>query len=135
VPDVFAVTAIVLLLALLCAFLFVGDHWGYFRGEPEQKAGALLRQWLSPAQLTQYERTRRFEVEGSDTGRRYRIHRHAQLNVEELDERGDRVTFWCFAPEGNLPVDDIMLAQKIALETDERAALEIARRGRPNYGL
>jgi hypothetical protein len=57
------------------------------------------------------------------------------LNVEELDEHGDRVTFWCFAPEGNLPLDDIMLAQKIALETDERAALEIARRGRPNYGL
>ena len=27
--------------SIVC-FPFVGDHWGYFRGEPEQKAGALL---------------------------------------------------------------------------------------------
>jgi hypothetical protein len=70
---------------------------------------------------------------GSDSGKRYRIHRYAQMNIEELDERGAHVTVWCFAPEGNLPVDDIVLAQKIALETDERAALGIANHGRPIY--
>jgi hypothetical protein len=94
----------------------------------------LLRRWLSPAQLLQYERTGLFDVVGSDTGKRYRIHRHAQMNIEELDERGAYVTTWCFAPEGKLPVEDIMLAQKVALETDERAVLGIANRGRPAYG-
>jgi hypothetical protein len=48
------------------------------------------------------------------------------MNVDELDERGARVTVWCFKPEGYLPVGDIMLAQKVMLETNERAALVIA---------
>ena len=35
---------------------------------------------------------------------------------------------YCFVPEGTLPIGDVMLAQKIALETDERAALAVANR-------
>jgi hypothetical protein len=35
---------------------------------------------------------------------------------------------WCFVPEGNLVAGDVMLAQKIALETNERAALAVAYR-------
>jgi hypothetical protein len=133
-----AAVGLLLLSALLLAFLFE-DHladlllrryWVHpirWRREAEQRADTLLRRWLSPAQLVQYKRTGRFEVVGSDTGKRYRIHRYAQMNIEELDERGAYVATLCFAPEGNLPVDDIMLAQKIALETDERAVLGIAR--------
>jgi hypothetical protein len=56
------------------------------------------------------------------------------MNIEELDGGGAHVTTWCFAEEGKLPVEDIMLAQKIALETDERTVLGIANRGRPAYG-
>jgi hypothetical protein len=52
------------------------------------------------------------------------------MNIEELDERGSRVAVWCFLPEGRLALGDIMLAQKIALETNERAALAVANRGR-----
>jgi hypothetical protein len=98
--------------------------------EAEEKGRALLRRWLSPTQLEQYERTGNFEVVGSDSGKRYRIRRHAQMNIEELDARGLRVAVWCFLPKGTLPLGDIMLAQKIALETNERAALAIANRGR-----
>jgi hypothetical protein len=36
---------------------------------------------------------------------------------------------WCFGPEGELPIGDVMLAQKIALEKNERAALALANRG------
>jgi hypothetical protein len=132
-----AALGLLFLTTVVFATLFARDHWGHpirWRGEAEQRAGALLRRWLSPAQLAQYERTGRFEVVGSDTGKRYRIHPHKQMNIEELDERGAFVTSLCFAPEGNLPVDDIMLAQKIALETDERATLAIANRGQPAYG-
>jgi hypothetical protein len=34
---------------------------------------------------------------------------------------------WCFVPKDNLVAGDVMLAQKIALETDERGALAVAR--------
>jgi hypothetical protein len=33
---------------------------------------------------------------------------------------------WCFVPKDNLVAGDVMLAQKIALETDERGALAVA---------
>jgi hypothetical protein len=36
-----------------------------------------------------------------------------------------------FGPAGYLPLADNMLAQKIALETDEQAALAVANRGWP----
>jgi hypothetical protein len=35
---------------------------------------------------------------------------------------------WCFVPAGNLVPGDIMLAQKIALETNESGALSVARK-------
>jgi hypothetical protein len=139
--ELFAAVAGVALL-IVSALLFASvaalildrrrGHDIRWNGETDQKARALLRRWLSPAQLEQYEKMGHFEVVGSDSGKRYRIHRHPQMNIEEIDERGARVAFWCFVPEGNLPVGDIMLAQKIALETEERAALAIANRSPTN---
>ena len=46
------------------------------------------------------------------------------MNVYELNERGE--IGWCFVPNGYLPVGDIMLAQKIALESNELATLAVA---------
>jgi hypothetical protein len=40
------------------------------------------------------------------------------------------VNQWCFGPQGNLAVGDVMLAQKIALETMEVEALARANRNR-----
>jgi hypothetical protein len=96
------------------------------RGQAAEKAQALLMEWLSPAQLAQYESNGYFEVTGSHSGKRYRIRRREHMNVDELDESRARVAVWCFKPEGYLPVGDIMLAQKVMLETNERAALVIA---------
>ena len=53
------------------------------------------------------------------------------MNIDELDGEGSRVAVWCFGPTGNLPVGDNMLAQKIALETDEQAALAVVNPGWP----
>jgi hypothetical protein len=36
---------------------------------------------------------------------------------------------YCFGPEGELPIGDVMLAQKIALENNEQAVLALANRG------
>jgi hypothetical protein len=86
----------------------------------------LLKNWLSPAQLRSYEKYEYFEVIGSDSGGIYRIHHGKQANVEQLNSRGQPVCAWCFLPEGDLVPGDIMLAQKIALETNEREALAVA---------
>jgi hypothetical protein len=43
------------------------------------------------------------------------------MNIDEFDGRGRRIAVWCFGPEGHLPLGDVMLAQKLALETDEQA--------------
>ena len=98
------------------------------RREAEQKAGILLKGWLSPLQLAQYERDGTFDVTGSNSSKRYRIRRERQMNVDEYDERGRRIAVWCFGPEGCLPLGDFMLAQKLALEIDEQAALAVANR-------
>jgi len=89
---------------------------------------ALLKDWLSPTQREQYERELHFDVIGSTSGRRYRIHHGTQFNIEELDADGCGVAALCFAPEGPLAAGDVMLAQKIALETDEVTAVGIANR-------
>ena len=91
------------------------------------RALILLEEWLSPEQRACYDRFRYFDVVGSDTGTHYRIHHGTQTNIEELGH-GQRVCRWCFVPEGNLVAGDVMLAQKIALETNERAALAVAHR-------
>ena len=44
------------------------------------------------------------------------------------------VSGWCFVPNTYLVADDVMLAQKIALETDERAALAVAKSFSPKGG-
>ena len=99
---------------------------------PEGRSLRLLRQWLSPEQRTRLAESGYFEVAGCDTGRRYRIFAGAATNVCEVDGRGRPKLGLCFVPRGDLPIGDVMLAQKIALETDERGALAVARRFEPN---
>jgi hypothetical protein len=103
------------------------------RRKAEQRAYALLKRWLSPEQLVQLERQGYFEVRGSHSGTCYHIHRERNMNIEELDAGGSRVAVWCFGPAGCLPLGDNLLAQKIALETDEPAALAVANRGWPEH--
>ncbi|MGF6335225.1 hypothetical protein ABIB82_002429 [Bradyrhizobium sp. i1.8.4] len=86
----------------------------------------LLSAWLSPEQRSQFEKYRRFDVTGSDSGKRYRICYGTSTNVYEMDGRDRVVLGWCFRPVGSLVPGDVMLAQKIALETNERATLRVA---------
>jgi hypothetical protein len=52
------------------------------------------------------------------------------MNIEELTA-DDVIRRWCFAPEGASATGDVMLAQKIALETFELDALAIANHDAP----
>jgi hypothetical protein len=87
----------------------------------------LLREWLSPQQRQQLESLNHFDVIGCDSGKSYRIQHGVCQNVYELDGDGRPRIGWCFIPEGNLVPGDVMLAQKIALETDEGGALAVAK--------
>jgi hypothetical protein len=102
------------------------DRRGQMR--PDEKGISLLRSWLSPEQAKLWDSHRHFEVVGSDTGTRYRIRYGTAMNVEELDSCGKTIVQWCFIPEGDLVVGDVLLAQKVALETMEREALAAANR-------
>jgi hypothetical protein len=99
---------------------------------PEGRSLRLSRHWLSPAQGAQFAEKGYFEVVGGDTGKRYRIYAGAATNVCEVDVKGRQKVGLCFRPIGELPIGDVMLSQKIALENSESGALAVARRFVPN---
>jgi hypothetical protein len=86
-----------------------------------------LREWLSPEQLAQYDEKNYFEVTGCHTGKKYLVSHGSGMNVYELDDAGRPRMGWCFVPRVHLVAGDVMLAQKIALETDEQRALAVAK--------
>lgn len=94
----------------------------------QERGLRLLKEQLTPAQRTQYEAYRYFDVTGGSTGRRYRIRHGRQMNIDQLDRSGRRICGWCFYPQGGLVAGDVMLAQKTALEVFESEALRIANR-------
>src|SRR6267142_5403594 len=99
---------------------------GYGYGEREARGLELLKEWLSPEQFAQYDAKSYFEVTGCHSGKRYRISHGTSMNIYELDGAGRPRVGLCFVPKGYLVAGDVMLAQKIALETDERRALMVA---------
>ena len=102
---------------------------------PEGRSLRLLREWLSPLQRTQFANKGYFEVIGGDTAKQYRIYPGAMANVCEIDEKGRPRLGLCFRTMGELPIGDVMLAQKIALESCESSVLALARRFAPNLFL
>jgi hypothetical protein len=115
-----------LLWGSLVALLLTRNRVLYERAQSApaaQKAEALIREWLSSSQLYDYERRNKFEVTGS-AGGRYLI---ARGYIRDLDTGQDI----CFVPENwtVLPVADVMLARKIALESDEAGVVKVAFRG------
>ncbi len=94
----------------------------------------LLRSWLSPEQRAEFDTRGYFDVVGCDSGKRYRIRQGTSGNFNELDEYGRLGTGWCFVPLGGLVEGDVMLAQKIALETDEERALSVGNTSRDRFG-
>jgi hypothetical protein len=97
---------------------------------PEGRSLRLLREWLSPLQRTQFAKKGYFEVVGSDTGNR--IYPGTMSSVCEINEKGRPRLRLCFRTVGELPIGDVMLAQKIALENCESSVLAVARRFVPD---
>src|SRR6476660_4209657 len=104
------------------------ERYRAIKAAREARGIALMREWLSPAQRAQFDGSKFFEVVGCDSGCRFRIHYGRVTNVHQIDDAGEPVVGWCFVPSGGLVAGDIMLVQKIALETDEQATLAVANR-------
>ncbi len=111
----------------------VCELYRLYRGECAARAVRLLEDWLSSTQRQQFEAGRFFDVVGCDSGKRYRIHWGRSVNVFEIGETDRLKKGWCFAPVGNLVEANVMLAQKIALETSENKALALANRFSPRF--
>ncbi len=96
------------------------------------RAEALLLDHLDSDQIAEFRRSRCFIVQSRDGVRRYRIDYGKQGNVKLLGElpfHKDRaVATFCIHPDLTIPTEDCMLAQKLLLETDEKAFLRIANR-------
>jgi hypothetical protein len=125
--------AVPICLILVLLPVLVVDHRSRRHGrarskQAEEKAVALLWEWLTPEQKKQWRSGGVFEVIGCDTGTRYLITYASVMNVHQLDEAGLSVAQWCFVPKGDLAPGDVLLAQKIALETMERDVLALANR-------
>jgi hypothetical protein len=103
----------------------------WLRPRPDANSAALqlMSEVLSPEQRAQYNSHGFFDVTGGQTGKRYRIRFGSQMNVEELDASGRLVRGLCFIPKGGLPIGDILVAQKLALELMEEETLHVARPG------
>jgi hypothetical protein len=104
------------------------ERYNAIKDVREARGITLLREWLSPMQRAQFDASKSFDVVGCDSGRRYRILYGRVTNVHEIDDSGQPVTGWCFVPSEHLVTGDVMLAQKIALETNERTTLAAANR-------
>ncbi|MCP3465677.1 hypothetical protein NLN62_36300 [Bradyrhizobium sp. CCGUVB23] len=94
---------------------------------PEGRSLRMLREWLSQAQREQFASKGYFDVVGGNTGNQYRIYTGTSVNVCEIDKTGRLREGLCFVPVGDLPIGDVMLAQKIALETCEDEVRALAR--------
>lgn len=106
--------------------------------EPYRKSIEVLQDWLTDSQRQQFRAKNYFDVVGSHSGLKYRITgpQHgtiAPYNIRALADNNDLcimpVLAGCMAPV--LPAGDILLVQKIALESDELEALAKANWRRP----
>ena len=101
--------------------------WGHSKAD--QKSIALLKEWLTPEQLKDFEQTNSFDVTGCHSRSRYRISKARSFGVRRMDKSNNVDRLLCFVPTTVNSLGDIMLAQKIMLETNETKALKIANRG------
>lgn len=104
------------------------SFWAAFepRETAEQRSMRLLRAHLSALQRQQFDEHGWFDVVGGQSGRQYRVHRGYVTNVQEVGSDGTCVQVLCFSPRGHLPLGDVLLAQKFALEMFEGDALAVA---------
>lgn len=91
-----------------------------------KKAEALLYRYLSKEQKWSIRAGEFFEVTGQD-GHRYRLTPRTAGNVFRLDPEGKPTHQFCVVTgTTNLPINDLLLAQKVVLENDIESFMKVA---------
>jgi hypothetical protein len=93
--------------------------------EAIKRATTLLRTNLTPEQRATFDQKGIFYLY-TQSGKKYRIEKGYAHNVKLVDETDKVLTTYCAHPAEILPDEDAMLAQKLALETDEAGFLGVA---------
>ena len=93
------------------------------RASAEKRALELLVSALTPEQAACYQERSYFDLKCGETF--YRIRKGSVRNIEVI-KNNRTVKVLCAHPRENLPVHDMVLAQKLALEADEQAFLRVA---------
>lgn len=90
-----------------------------------QRAIDLLRGCLSETQRIEFEQTKSFTVIGK-SGRSFRLRWGKIANIDLMTKRNQVQACFCVHPSGDVPIGDVLLAQKFHLETDDEALMRIA---------
>ncbi|SRR6266536_2082620 len=96
------------------------------QNEADNRAEALLRELLDDQQLEQWKIHRCVDVYGQKTHQLYRLTKARIGNVFHVDETDRRVAEYCIHYPSSIPIEDQIIAQKLMIETDEDAFLQIA---------
>jgi hypothetical protein len=99
--------------------------------EADDKARALLESVLDGEELVAFRRDGHLIVNGR-SGRRYRLRQGRTANIDVIGRDGRVLHRLCAHPDRTMPHLDIMLAQKLWLETDEA---EFIRRANTHHTL
>ena len=94
------------------------------RQEARQRAEELLFLMLSPEQQKQYKEKGYFETEVNDN--RYRLYKGRSGNIKKLNKQGREEVSLCVHPVEWTPDEDTLLAQFLALHSDEASLLGTA---------
>ena len=94
-----------------------------FEDDATKRAESLLRRYLSAEQQQDLEKKGYFQVTVGK--RRFRIRRGTSHNVIEVNKQGRKIRTFCAHPD-NVPVPDVMLAQKLALEIQPSVFFSVA---------
>jgi len=90
------------------------------------KAKKLLADHLTSTQLHDYEMDGYFMATGNMSGHVYRICHGSSMNISRVDEQGGYLVTYCIQPSEHVPHEDVMLAQKLLIETNEALFLATA---------
>ncbi len=97
-----------------------------------RRAEALLFEHLTDEQIEEWKASKQFHVQTREGERVYRIKRGRAGNivlVKDGDREAERLASFCiheYHPDGSVPLEDNVLAQKLLLEADEDEFLRIA---------
>lgn len=94
-----------------------------------ERARALLKSLLAPADWVRYEQTGTLLVKGGATGRVYELHNRS--NVKNIKCLATGMLLCCHPTARLLPIEDVLVTQKLHLEHNELAFRALANISRP----